>query len=57
MERYYVPYHVARGRERQRAFEALRRKLGDSYFFFYTANFSVRRVRRSHTDVTTGATK
>ncbi|HUW57654.1 MAG TPA: DUF6057 family protein [Planctomycetota bacterium] len=55
--RYYVPYHVAAGVQRKRAFEALRRNMGDSYFFYYTANFSVRRVGFDYTDTTTGATR
>ena len=55
--RYYVPYHVARGTKKREAFETLRTRCGDSYFFYYTSNFSVRRVTPGYVDVITGATR
>ena len=55
--RCYVPCHVARGTEKREAFETLRDKHGDSYFFYYTSNFSVRRVSPGQVDAITAATK
>ncbi len=53
--RYYVPYHVAGGTKKREAFEALRNRCGDSYFFYYTSNFSVVDTRPLQADVVTGA--
>ena len=55
--KYFAPYRNARGPAKQQAFEAMLRNQGGSYFFYYTADFSVRETELGYLDVTTGATK